>query len=289
MPSRHSSPPEAAAGGRRRRGLLARLFKASSDAVPAVTGGVPQHVAIIMDGNGRWAKERGLPRQAGHRAGATRLHDITAAAARQGVRYLTVYAFSTENWSRPEGEVRALMKLFVEFFHLYDERLREADVRLRFMGDRRGLPEDVQVTWAEAEAGSLGRQGLQLIIAFNYGGRQELVSAARHLAREAAAGRLDPETISESDIGRNLYLPDVPDPDLVIRTSGEKRLSNFLVWEAAYAEFYATPVYWPDFDADALLEAIQAYQQRDRRFGALASNEMPPAAAAPSTSPAAGR
>lgn len=275
MPEAHASTRAVAGIGRWLRGLLARLPGPDPVSVPAAPGEVPRHIAIIMDGNGRWAKQRSLPRHAGHRAGARRLHDITAAAARQGVRYLTVYAFSTENWSRPNDEVRALMKLFVEFFHLYDERLREADVRLRFMGDRSALPDDVQDTWTEAEAGSLARRGLQLIIAFNYGGRQELVHAARQLAREAVSGRLDPGRITEEDIARNLYLPDVPDPDLVIRTSGEKRLSNFLIWEAAYAEFYDTPVLWPDFDGSALHEAILAYQQRDRRFGALASDKMP--------------
>ncbi|MDI9471097.1 MAG: isoprenyl transferase [Bacillota bacterium] len=283
MPKTTSPPPAAAGFKLRLQGLLDRLLRSdSADSVPLAAGQVPRHIAIIIDGNGRWAKERRLPRQAGHRAGATRLHDITAAAARQGVRYLTVYAFSTENWSRPSDEVGALMKLFVEFFHLYDERLREADVRLRFMGDRDALPADVQDTWAYAEAESRERQGLQLIIAFNYGGRQELVHAARRLAQEAASGRIDPGKITEEDIARNLYMPDVPDPDLVIRTSGEKRLSNFLIWEAAYAEFYATPVLWPDFDAAALLAAIQAYQQRDRRFGALAPD------AATSAAPGAG-
>ena len=225
-----------------------------------------------MDGNGRWAAQRHLPRQAGHRAGAERLHEVTASAARRGVRYLTVYAFSTENWARPDSEVQTLMQLFIEFFHAYDARLAEADVRLRFTGDYDALPEEVRRTWREAEAGSAARQGLQLIIAFNYGGRHEIVPATRRLAAEVAAGRLDPEAIGEEDIARCLYLPDVPDPDLVIRTSGEMRLSNFLLWEAAYAEFHSTPVLWPDFDDASLEAAIMAYNRRERRFGALSGD-----------------
>ena len=231
-----------------------------------------------MDGNGRWAKERHLPRQLGHRAGAEKLHEITAAAARRGVAYLTVYAFSTENWRRPDGEVQALMQLFPEFFRRYDERLREADVRLRFSGDKLALPAEVQAVWDEAEQKSAARQGLQLIIAFNYGGRQEILQGIERLVEQRlsemqksspASPKLLAEPLTEESFRPFLYLPDVPDPDLIIRTSGEMRLSNFLLWQAAYSEFYATETRWPDFTEQDLDQAIAFYQHRERRFGGL--------------------
>ncbi|MDD2214184.1 MAG: isoprenyl transferase [Oscillospiraceae bacterium] len=233
---------------------------------------IPEHIAIIMDGNGRWAKKHHLSRSLGHREGAERLHDITDACGRLGVRYLTVYTFSTENWKRPAAEVQTLMDLFVEFFHKYDSMLRQNDVRLRFMGDKTALPASVQQTWEEAEAESCHRQGLQLILAFNYGGRQEIIKAAQHLAQACCHQTLQPLQIDEQHFKAALFLPDVPDPDLLIRTSGELRLSNFLLWQAAYTEFWITDTLWPDFDETTLLEAIQAYSQRDRRYGAIETN-----------------
>ncbi|NJP39929.1 isoprenyl transferase [Oscillospiraceae bacterium HV4-5-C5C] len=230
---------------------------------------IPQHIAIIMDGNGRWAQKHHLTRSFGHRAGAERLHDITDACGRLGVRYLTVYTFSTENWKRPDEEVQTLMNLFVEFFHKYDSSLKQNDVRLRFMGDKSALPASVQQTWEEAEAESFHRQGLQLILAFNYGGRQELIKAARQLAQDCCNQTLQPSQIDEQHVRSALFLPDVPDPDLLIRTSGELRLSNFLLWQAAYTEFWITDTLWPDFDEATLLEAIRAFSSRDRRYGAI--------------------
>jgi undecaprenyl diphosphate synthase len=230
---------------------------------------VPVHLAVIMDGNGRWARQRGLPRQAGHRAGAENLKRLCRLCGRQGIKYLTVYAFSTENWSRPEAEVTALMNLFVEFFQRYDPELAEEGIRIRFTGDIAELPENVRRTVAEAESNSLERDRMQLIVALNYGGRREIVDACRKLAQEVKAGRLNPEDITEAKFAGALYLPDVPDPDLLIRPSGEKRLSNFLLYEAAYTEFHYDNVLWPDFDEDSFQRAMQAYAERDRRFGGL--------------------
>jgi len=230
---------------------------------------VPVHLAVIMDGNGRWARQRGLPRQAGHRAGAENLKRLCRLCGRQGIKYLTVYAFSTENWSRPEAEVTALMNLFVEFFQRYDPELAEEGIRIRFTGDIAELPENVRRTVAEAESNSLERDRMQLIVALNYGGRREIVDACRKLAQEVKAGRLNPEDITEATFAGALYLPDVPDPDLLIRPSGEKRLSNFLLYEAAYTEFHYDNVLWPDFDEDSFQRAMQAYAERDRRFGGL--------------------
>lgn len=231
---------------------------------------VPAHIGIIMDGNGRWAQARGLPRSMGHRAGATKLRDITAAAARLGVKYLTVYAFSTENWGRPQSEVDQLMKLFTEYFTRYDKELAKEDVRLRFIGDIPGLPDQVRETIRYAEENSAERKGLHLIVAFNYGGRQEIIDAIskreEELLRAWRTGgsleALDPESFSEY-----LYMPDVPDPDLVIRSSGELRSSNFLLWESAYAEYWVSDVLWPDFTGKHLLAAIIDFNQRSRRFG----------------------
>lgn len=232
-------------------------------------GPIPVHIAIIMDGNGRWAKKRGLDRRFGHRAGAENLKRVTEACGDLGVKYLTVYAFSTENWKRSDEEVNALMKLFIEFFHRYDAELAEQDIRLRFTGDLQALPDEVRATIDEAEEGSLHRKRMQLIIAFNYGGRQELVDCARRLAREARDGALDPDQITEADVAARLYLPDVPDPDLIIRSSGEMRLSNFLLWQAAYSELWISDVLWPDFDQATLEQAIRDFNNRDRRFGGV--------------------
>ncbi len=249
--------------------LFRNLFRrATEDKLPTLAA-TPVHLAVIMDGNGRWAKQRGLPRQAGHRAGAENLKRLCRLCGRQGIKYLTVYAFSTENWSRPQAEVTALMDLFVEFFQRYDPELAAEGIRVRFSGDIAALPENVRRTVAEAEAKSRERDRMQLIVALNYGGRREIVDACRKLAYEAKAGNLEPEDIDESRFAGALYLPDVPDPDLMIRPSGEKRLSNFLLYEAAYTEFYYDNVLWPDFDEASFQRAMLAYAQRDRRFGGL--------------------
>lgn len=235
---------------------------------------IPTHLGIIMDGNGRWAKLRGLPRRAGHRAGAETLHDITDACGRLGVKYMTVYAFSTENWKRPDDEVTALMSLFTEFFHKYDEHLAKNNVRVRFMGEKNGLPENVQLTWKEAEDKSAGRTGMQMIVAFNYGGQKELVQAAQRLAAEAIAGVLKPEDIDELTIAEHLYLADVPPLDLIVRSSGELRLSNFMIWQGAYAELWVSNILWPDFTPADLEQAFRDFASRDRRYGALSSSDV---------------
>lgn len=230
---------------------------------------VPRHIGIIMDGNGRWAQRRGLNRSYGHRAGAENLKLVTEACGDIGVKYLTVYAFSTENWKRPRAEVDELMRLFIEFFHRFDEELKEQDIRLRFSGDLDGLPADVRKTMADAEAGSLERQRMQLIIAFNYGGRREITDSCRRIIAKVLSGELELEDVNEETISDHLYLPDVPDPELILRPGGEQRLSNFLLWEAAYAEFWSKDILWPDFGRANLEEAVRDYIYRDRRFGGV--------------------
>lgn len=235
---------------------------------------VPVSLGVIMDGNGRWAKKRLLPRSAGHRAGAENLKELCRNCGRYGVKYLTVYAFSTENWSRPEDEVHQLMELFVEFFERYDPELEEEGIRVRFTGDIEALPEKVRKTCHEGEERSKNRQKMQLIVAMNYGGRREIENAARRIAGRVVAGELKPEDITEKLISENMYLPDVPDPELIIRPSGEMRLSNFLLWESAYAEFWVSETLWPDFGYDELTQAFKDYAGRDRRFGGLSSKEV---------------
>lgn len=236
---------------------------------PATALKIPVHLGVIMDGNGRWAKKRGLPRQAGHRAGAENLKRLCRLCGRHGVQYVTVYAFSTENWSRPSDEVEALMNLFIEFFRRYDPELAQEGIRVRFTGDLASLPERIRAIAREAEAVSLHRTRMQLIIAFNYGGRREIIDACRKLAVKVRVGELEPEQIDEAVFQGALYLPDVPDPDLLIRPSGEMRLSNFLLYETAYTELYFDDVLWPDFDEAAFLRALKAYTERDRRFGGI--------------------
>lgn len=228
---------------------------------------IPTHIAVFMDGNGRWAAQRGLPRSAGHRAGAEKLEDLCKWCGNLGVRYLTVYAFSTENWSRPADEVHALLALFVEFFERFDPALEREGIRVRFTGDIEGLPDHVRAVARRAETQSRGRERMQLIIALNYGGRREIAHACQKIARQVAAGDLDADTIDERCVAAHLYLPDVPDPDLMIRPSGELRLSNFLLWQAAYAELWFDHILWPDFSRADLIAAIRAYTRRDRRYG----------------------
>jgi len=230
---------------------------------------LPVHVAIIMDGNGRWAAKRGLPRVAGHRAGAKAIEEVIASAIECGVRYLTLYSFSTENWSRPRDEVSALMGLFVEVLRAKMTDLMAQGVRVRVIGRLEGMPPRTADAFRDAMQRTADNQTLDLIIALNYGGRTELVDAARAIAREVAAGRLDPGDVDEDVVATHLYTAGVPDPDLLIRTSGEFRVSNFLLWQIAYSEIIVTDTLWPDFGRVDLLEAIVDYQGRERRFGGL--------------------
>jgi len=233
--------------------------------------GVPNHVAIIMDGNGRWAQERGLPRLEGHRRGVEAVRRAVRSAAELGVRYLTIYSFSSENWSRPAEEVSALMGLLKRYIRNDLADLHRNGVRVRVIGLRRNLTADIAALLCEAEDLTAGNPGLTLVVAFNYGARQEIVEAARKLAAAALAGRIDPADIDERALSARLDTADIPDPDLVIRTSGEQRLSNFLLWQAAYAELVFLPMHWPDFDHAAFQAALAQYAQRERRFGGSAA------------------
>lgn len=230
----------------------------------------PEHIAIIMDGNGRWAKQRHLSRSIGHRYGGETLRKIVYAASELGVKYITVYAFSTENWKRPKEEVDAIMDLFFDFFDRYRGELKKMDCKIRFMGSADRIPEKVAQTIKTAEEESRERRGIQMIVAFNYGGRQEILDAVgRLMAARAASGKTPDEQVSEEEFSRFLYLPDVPDPDLIIRSSGEMRLSNFLLWESAYSELWVSNILWPDFSKEDLMQAISDYNKRNRRFGGL--------------------
>ncbi len=234
---------------------------------------VPAHVAIVMDGNGRWAKLRGLPRTEGHGAGEEALWDTVKGAVEVGVKWLTVYAFSTENWSRPPSEVRYLMNFNRGLLQRRRDELHAMNVRIRFIGRRDWrVPRSVLKEIRIAEELTAANTGMTFTIAFNYGGRIEIVDAVRQIAAEAAEGRLKPEKIDANAIAARLYSPDAPDPDLLIRTSGEMRISNFLLWEVAYSELWFTPVFWPDFTREHLFEAIRDYQKRDRRFGGIAED-----------------
>lgn len=232
----------------------------------------PTHVAIIMDGNGRWAQMRGLPRQEGHRRGLEALRRTVRNASDLGIRVLTLYSFSTENWRRPHAEVSFLMGLLKHFVEKDLAELSAANVRVRVIGSREDLAPDLRRLVEHAEASTRANTGLALVIAFNYGARDEIVRAARALAIDAAAGRIDPAAIDEPALAGRLDTHDLPDPELVIRTSGETRISNFLLWQAAYAEFVFAPVMWPDFDRAAFEEALAQYRQRERRFGGLAAS-----------------
>ncbi|MBO8127584.1 MAG: isoprenyl transferase [Peptococcaceae bacterium] len=230
---------------------------------------LPQHVAIIMDGNGRWAQQRGLPRVEGHRQGAESLRTMVKACVEYGVPYLTAYAFSTENWKRPPDEVNKLMQLLVEYLYNELDELHANGVRLRGIGDIKGLPEQAQKALTEAERKTARNKRLCLNLALNYGGRSELVQAVRRLADDAVKGKINPDDIDESIVSSYLYTSGMPDPDLLIRPAGEFRVSNFLLWQIAYAEFWITPVLWPDFGRKEFLEALVEYQRRERRFGGL--------------------
>ena len=230
---------------------------------------VPQHVAIIMDGNGRWAKERGLPRMAGHHSGMKAVKRITMAADRLGVRYLTLYAFSTENWKRPKAEVDFLMKLPQEFLSIELDDLIKNNVQVKMMGYRDSLPNYTLDAVEEAITKTAENTGLVLNFALNYGSRKEMVDAMRQIAVDVRDGRLAPEAIDESDIGSHLLSSGLPDPDLLIRTSGELRISNFMLWQLAYSELWFTDVYWPEFTDEHFYDAIREYQRRARRYGGV--------------------
>ncbi|NPA92863.1 MAG: isoprenyl transferase [Chloroflexi bacterium] len=224
---------------------------------------MPTHVAIIMDGNGRWARARNLPRLAGHRAGTENLRRVIRACVEFGIRYLTIYAFSTENWARPKEEVEGLMEIMEEFIDKELDELDEEGVQIRHLGRLDGIRPSLKAKIRESVERTQHNQRLVLNVAFNYGGRDEIVQAVRKIVREG----IPPEQITEETIEAHLYTAGMPDPDLVIRTSGEIRTSNFLLWQAAYAEWYFTPVFWPDFGREHLLEAIADYNRRERRFG----------------------
>jgi undecaprenyl diphosphate synthase len=236
---------------------------------PSAKANIPTHIAIIMDGNGRWAKQRGLPRVEGHRNGVESVRATVRACGELGVKYLTLYAFSVENWNRPKDEVDTLMKYLARFLKNEIGELNKNNVRLEAVGQIYRLPEFVQEQLAKTKAALAKNTGLTLILALSYGGRTELIEAARSIAQQVKAGKLDPAEINEQVIAQNLYTHAYPDPDLLIRTSGELRVSNFLLWQISYAEFVVTPTLWPDFRRPQLYEALEEYTRRHRRFGGL--------------------
>ena len=245
------------------------LFNRKTPTVQVDMSRLPRHVAIIMDGNGRWAKKRGLPRKAGHAAGAETFRTIATYAKELGLEYLTVYAFSTENWKRPEDEVSSIMGLLERYLHEAIETMAKDKVKMAFFGDLSPLSPKLRDLCRQTEEISKGYDGCQVNICFNYGGRAELIRAAAEFARQCQQGLARPEDLTEEKLGNLLYSAGVPDPDLVIRPSGEVRISNFLLWQSAYAEFYFTDVLWPDFTKEELLRAIADYQNRSRRFGGV--------------------
>jgi undecaprenyl diphosphate synthase len=226
---------------------------------------IPSHIGIIMDGNGRWAQEHGLPRLEGHRAGTDNIRRVLEACGEYGIKIVTIYAFSTENWQRPLDEVRGLMGILERVMEKEVGNLHQEGVRLRHVGELEGLSDKLRRAVLDAIELTKDNEGLTLNVAFNYGGRAEIVRGARRLLED----NVDPGNVDEELFGRYLYTAGLPDPDLIIRTGGEMRLSNFLIWQSAYAEYYSTPTYWPDFDKEELTKALQAYAQRDRRFGRL--------------------
>jgi len=230
---------------------------------------VPEHVAIIMDGNGRWAKQRGLPRTMGHRKGVDAVREAVRAAGDVGIKYLTLFAFSSENWRRPETEVSDLLGLLKAFIRRDLAELHRQNVRVKVIGDRHSLKSDILDLLVDAEETTKSNTALTLVIAFNYGSRDEIARAMASLARDVEAGRLRAQDISPALINARLDTAGIPDPDLIIRTSGEERLSNFLLWQAAYSEFIFVPEYWPDFSREIFYSALETFASRDRRFGGL--------------------
>lgn len=234
---------------------------------------VPEHVAIILDGNGRWAKSKGMPRNYGHTAGAKNVETVCQAAGELGIKYLTLYAFSTENWNRPKAEVDALMKLLENYLNNCIKTAEKNNLRVRVLGDTSGLDVKFQESIRNLEEASAKNTGLNLSIAINYGSRDEMLRAMKKIARKCKDGELEPEEIDEKLFAEHLDTKGLPDPDLLIRTSGEQRLSNYLLWQLAYSEFYFTDIPWPDFHKKDLERAIEAYNKRDRRFGALSEEK----------------
>lgn len=230
---------------------------------------MPAHVAIILDGNGRWAKAKGMPRNYGHVQGAKTVETICEEAYRMGIQYLTVYAFSTENWNRPQDEVDALMRLLRNYMKTCLKTAEKNRMCVRVLGEKSRLDEDIRLRIEELEEATKNNDGLHFQIAINYGGRDELVRAMKKIAKEVEAGRLKPDQIDEKCISDHLDTAGIPEPDLLIRTCNEQRISNFLLWQLAYTEFYFTPVAWPDFTKEELVKAVEAYNQRDRRYGMI--------------------
>jgi undecaprenyl diphosphate synthase len=234
---------------------------------------LPKHVAIIMDGNGRWAQRKNLPRFRGHVAGVKRLEEIAWLANKMGIRVLTVFAFSTENWRRPPAEVAMLMRTLCTVLEKRITQLMKGDIRLYFIGQRKGIPDYVLKSLDRAMAKTKNNKGLILNLALNYGGRSEILDAVKQISSQVRAGQIAVEDITEDTINQALYTRDLPDPDLLIRTSGEQRISNFLLWQLSYAEFYFTKKYWPDFDEEEFGKAIDDYQRRERRYGRVSALE----------------
>ena len=235
---------------------------------------IPAHVAIILDGNGRWAKEKGMPRNYGHMQGAKAVEDILVDARDLGIKYLTVYAFSTENWNRPEAEVSALMTILRNYLKTSIKKSMKNNVRCRVIGERSKLSEDIQAAINELEDATAGNTGLTFTIAINYGSRDEIRRAVKKVADKVASGEISSDDISEEMITDSLDTNFLPDPDLLIRTCNEQRISNFLLWQCAYTEFYYTPVAWPDFNKAELVKAIEAYSTRNRKFGGLKTDQQ---------------
>lgn len=249
---------------------MGNKISATSQSDPRATKSsseIPRHIAIIMDGNGRWAKSKNLPRIAGHREGVESVREIVKSCARIGVKYLTLYTFSTENWKRPKTEVTTLMRLLVKVLRREIQELHNNDVRLQAIGDIPALPEDVQKELADAIDKTRNNKTLTLVLALSYSGRWEIVDAVRSIARDLKEGKISEEEIKIDTFSKYLNTKNIPDPDLLIRTSGEMRISNFLLWQLAYSEMYITPVFWPQFREKDLLEAIADYGKRERRFG----------------------
>ena len=228
---------------------------------------LPKHVAIIMDGNGRWASRRGLPRVVGHRRGKDSVRAVVESARRLGIPYLSLYAFSSENWNRPEGEVRVLMGLLERYLSTELRKMMRHRIRLLAIGNLRKLPRSVQAALRKTIEATRDNDGMTVVLAVSYGGREEIAQAIRSIARGVRRGEIEPEDIDEAVIGKHLSTAGIPDPDLLIRTSGEMRVSNFLLWQIAYSELFVTPTLWPDFGEPQFLEALAHYQQRERRFG----------------------
>ncbi|HCN77831.1 MAG TPA: isoprenyl transferase [Verrucomicrobiales bacterium] len=244
------------------------LFTSSTQQVPTAAA-IPRHVAIIMDGNGRWAKERGLPRTEGHRQGAETVRRVTEACGDIGVEYLTLYAFSSENWKRPKREVDALMRLLEQFLRKKTPEMREQNIRLQAIGRLHDLPKPCQEQLHRSIEATSQNSGLTLILALSYGGREEILDGVKSLIESIERGHLDKGMVDTDVFSKHLYTRYYPDPDLLIRTSGELRLSNFLLWQVSYAEFYITPKLWPDFDKEDFFEAVREYGRRQRRFGGV--------------------